>query len=139
MSNDPSYASTPNVGSGTLSAAATATDGSATTGYVLILTGGASGTKVEEVIVESVSAGLTPTTVASLVYLFRYDGTTYWLEDVIPVTVVVASSTVAPFRANKVYQNLFLNGGGTPDKLYAAMSVAQTTGNLRVTAKGLNG
>ena len=109
------------------------TDLKAPTQAATVFTAGASGSKIEEIVIEAVTTSLTPTTAAGLVYLFLYDGLTYHLYDVIPVTAVVASATVAPFRATRVYANLILENGWS---LRASQSVATNNSLLKVHAFG---
>lgn len=131
MALDPQFASIPKVGAGIPAGAETSL--TVPTLAATVLTAGASGTKIEEVVVEAVTTSLTPTTVAGLVYLFVYDGATYHLYDVIPVTAVTASATVAPFRANRTYANLVLPSGYS---LRASQSIAGNASLLKVTAHG---
>lgn len=71
---------------------------------------------------------------AALIYLFLNDGTTYHLFDYMPVTAVTGSATAAPWRATpKTYTNLWIKSGWT---LYASLSVAPTTGAIKVQAFG---
>lgn len=134
MSSVPTYAGTPNVGTANLGTAET--EVKPPQHAVLLLTAGANGSKIEEIIVEAVAASLTPTSTASLVYLYMFDGTSYWLRDVLQVTAVAASATVLPFRLSKMYTNLWLKAG---QFLYASMSAAQGTGTtLDVTAQALD-
>lgn len=131
MATDPSFASTVNVGAGIPGTAETSL--TVPTNSVTILTAGSNGAKVEEVVVEAVTTSLTPTTVAGLVYLFIYDGTTYHLFDVIPINAVTASSTVAPFRTRVTYTNLLLKNGWV---LKASQSISGNASLLKVTALG---
>ena len=134
MSAVPTYAGIPNVGTANLGTAET--EVKPPQHAVLLTTAGANGTKIEEVILQAVAASLTPTSTASLVYVYIYDGTNYWLRDVLTVTAVTASATTAPFRLSKTYTNLWLKSG---EALYASMSAAQGTGtSLDVTAQGLD-
>ncbi|HET7110115.1 MAG TPA: hypothetical protein VFI41_04545 [Gemmatimonadales bacterium] len=99
----------------------------------LVFTPGAGGAKIEEIVVHAASATLIPTTVAGLVYLFLYDATTYHLFDTIPVTAVTPSTTVAPFRASRRYDNLWLPAGWV---LRASQSIVGNANVLRVQALG---
>jgi hypothetical protein len=86
-----------------LSQAAT---GSAST--VTLTFGGGIGTIIQEVVMIG-----TGTTVAGMANTFLFDGTTYHFHDTFAVTVVVPSTTVAPFRLVRDYQNLWLPPGWT--------------------------
>ena len=109
MATDPAFSSTINNGTALLGSAATnlqAADNIST-----IITAGASGTKIEEIVVEASNTTLTATTVAVLVYIFLHDGSTYHLFDTFTISAVTASSTAAPFRASKTYLNLIIKTG----------------------------
>lgn len=100
---------------------------------VTVLTPGAQGTLISSIVVEAVTTSLTPTTVAGLVYLFLYDGTTYHLYDTVAITAVTASTTVAPFRARQAYSDLVVPAGWL---LKASQSIAGNASLLKVTALG---
>lgn len=131
MATDPSFASTIAVGAAIPGSAETSL--TVPTNSSTILSGGTSGTKVEEIVVEAVTTSLAPTTVAGLVYLFLYDGTTYHLFDTLSVTAVTASATVAPFRTSRTYTNLFIKNGWS---LKASQSIAGNASLLKITALG---
>lgn len=102
----------------------------------LIFTPGANGSKIEEIIVEVQFTSLAPVTVAALVYLFIYNGTSYFFLDTITVSAVTGSTTTAPFRSAPYrVPNLWLSGSGAvsplvEEYLYASISVAPTSGTL---------
>lgn len=83
--------------------------------------------------VEASATTLVATTVAGLVYLFLYDGTTYHLFDTITVTAITASATVAPFRARNLYDNLAIKSGWS---LRASQSIAGNASLLKCHALG---
>lgn len=131
MANDPQFASTINNGAGLLSAGAE-TDLQVPTKTTTILTAGSNGTKIEEIDIHMTSTGgggLVATSVAGLVYLFLYDGSTYHLFDTVAVRAVTASSTAQPYRAlpgdfssgSNRYNNLIIKSGWS---LRASQSVA---------------
>ena len=130
MSTSAQYASTPKFGSATLTTADTSLTAPTTVGT--IVTAGASGTRIDYIDVQGVA-----TTVAGLVNLFVYDGTTYVLWQQVPVIAVTSSTTAPAFAAA-----LSSNGNAnimpltlpTGYSLRAATSVAQT--GVRVTAYG---
>lgn len=101
MAVQPQFAATPRQGAALLGAAETSLTVPTTTS--VILAGGANGSKIEEI-----DAMATGTTVAGLVYIFLYDGTTYHLFDTITVTAITASTSVSPFRLFNRYSNLIL-------------------------------
>lgn len=131
MAADPAFAATINLGSALLGAAETNLQVPTTTST--IVTAGANGTKIEEVVIHAASTALTPTTVAGLVYLFLYDGTNYRLWDTLLVTAITASTTAAPFRTNKLYTNLLMKSGWS---FRASQSIAGNANLLVCTAIG---
>lgn len=135
MATDPIFAATPNLGAaiiGTLESSLTVPVNAST-----ILTAGASGTLLLQINCEAVTTSLAPVTVAGLVYLFLYDGSTYNLFDTMSVSAVTGSATVAPFAATpKTYSpGLVLKTGWS---LRASQSIAGNNGLLKVTAFGLD-
>lgn len=131
MAAAPAFASTVLLGAARLGAVETST--SVPTTSSVIVTAGASGSKIEEIVAEASTTTLTPTTVAGLVYLYLYDGATYWMFDTLTVTAVTASATTAPFRASNRYANLWLATGWS---LRASQSVAANANLLVVSAFG---
>lgn len=131
MASDPAFAAVPNNGSALLGNAETNLQVPTTTS--VIITAGASGTKIEEIVVEATAASLVATTVAGLVYLFLYDGSTYHLFDTVTVPAITASSTVPGFRQRNVYGNLFVKTGWS---LRASQSIAGNASVLKVHAFG---
>jgi hypothetical protein len=133
VATDPAFAATINNGCQLLGATAE-TDLQAPAQTSTVLTAGATGTKIEEIVVEASKSGsLVATTVAGLVYLFLYDGSTYHLFDTITVAAITASATAAPFRATKTYTNLVLKTGWS---LRASQSIAGNVSILKVHAFG---
>lgn len=128
MATDPAFAATPRAGAAIPAAVETSLTVPLQT--VTVIAAGASGSLLTEVVVEAVTTSLTPTTVAGLVYLFLHDGATYHLFDVLAVTAVTASATVAPFRVNKLYAESVQTGWS----LRASNSIAGNNGLLKVTA-----
>lgn len=132
MAVEPAFASTVNNGVALLGAAETNLQAPTTTS--VIVTAGASGTKIEEIMVEASTTSLTPTTVAGLVYLFLYDGATYHLFDTVTVTAVTASATTAPFRSTpNRYANLWIKTGWS---LRASQSIVGNASLLKCHAFG---
>lgn len=128
MATDPSFASTPRAGANIITAVETSL--TVPTQSVSIISSGASGSILNEVVVHGVTTSLTPTTVAGLVYLFLFDGSTYNLFDTLAVTAVTASATVAPFRTNKLYTEAIQTGWS----LRASQSIAGNNSLLKVEA-----
>lgn len=92
MATTAQYASTPQVGSALLTTADTSLTAPTTVGTVL--TAGASGSRIDYIEVMGVA-----TTVASLINLFIYDGSTYSLWQQIPVQAVTTSTTTPSYTA----------------------------------------
>lgn len=132
MSSTANYASTPVVGSALLTTADTSLTAPTTVGTVL--TAGASGTRIDYIEVQGVA-----TTVAGLVNLFIYDGSTYSLWQQVPIIAITTSTTTPAFSAT-----LSSNGNAsvmplcipTGYSLRATTTVAQT--GIRVIAYGGN-
>jgi len=132
MATAPAFANVPNCGSALLGNAET--DLQAPTTTSTIITAGANGTKIEEVTVQASKSGsLVATTVAGLVYLFLYDGSTYRLFDTISVFANTASSTAAGVRYSNRYANLWLKSGWS---LRASQSVAGNASIIQCHAFG---
>lgn len=92
MSTTANYASTPKVGAALLTTADTSLTAPTTVGTVF--TAGASGSRIDFIEVMGVA-----TTVASLINLFIYDGSTYHLWKQIPVQAVTTSTTTPSYAA----------------------------------------
>jgi hypothetical protein len=130
MSTSAQYASTPKVGSATLTTADTSLTAPSTVGTVV--SAGASGTRIDYIEVMGVA-----TTVASLVNLFIYDGTNYILWQQVPVIAITTSTTTPSFVANlssNSNSNVMPLTLPTGYSLRATTSVTQT--GVRVTAYG---
>lgn len=130
MSTTAQYASTPKVGIALLTTADTSLTAPTTVGTVL--TAGASGSRIDYIEVMGVA-----TTVAGLINLFLYDGSTYTLWQQIPVQAITTATTTPSFVAN-----LSSNGNAnvmplnipTGYSLRATTTVAQT--GVKVIAYG---
>ena len=127
MAASPAFISTPRIGRCSLSTANTATDGTGTITDLII--GVAAGTRVLSINVQG-----TATTVAALVNLFLYDGTNYDLFDQFTISATTGSNTVKGYRLVTAYTDLVLPSASY--KLGATISVAPTTGTVRVSAWG---
>jgi hypothetical protein len=130
MSTSAQYASTPKVGSALLTTADTSLTAPATVGTVL--TAGASGSRIDYIEVIGVA-----TTVASLVNLFIYDGTTYFLWQQVPVLAITTSTTAPSFAAtlsSNSNANIMPLNLPTGYSLRATTTIAQT--GVRVIAYG---
>jgi len=128
MASSPAFSSTVIVGSG-LVPATLDTSLTAPTNVTTIVTGGASGTKIEELVFQGVG-----TTVASVVNVFLYDGSTYHLYDQVLISAVTSSTTAVAFRTNRQYANLFLKDNNW--SLKVSNTVAGNQSMIKVTASG---
>ena len=127
MATSPAFISTPRIGRLSLSTANTATDGTGTINDLIV--GVAAGTRVLSVNVQG-----TATTVASLVNLFLWDGTQWDLFDQITISATTGSTTAKGYRLVTAYTDLVLPSATW--KLGATITVAPTTGTVRVAAFG---
>jgi hypothetical protein len=117
MAAAPVFAVTPRVGSANVATADSSYTSPSNVGTVL--TAGASGTRIAEVVVKCAA-----TSAAALIRLWLYDGSTYHLFDEITVAAATGSSTVAQTRVSTVYSNLVIPTGWS---LRATTSVSQST------------
>lgn len=127
MAASPAFISTPRIGRVSLSTANTATDGTGTIND--LITGVSAGTRVLSVNVQG-----TATTVAALVNIFLWDGTQWDLFDQITISATTGSNTAKAYRLVTAYTDLVLPSAS--HKLGATITVAPTTGTVRVTAFG---
>jgi|SRR6478609_3613615 len=115
MAADPAFASTPRHSAASVSATADTSRTSITTS-VDVFTAGSSGSKIESIVFEG-----TGSTLAGVVVIWIYDGSTNHVLYEEAVTVVAASTTVAAYRTERTFDNLFLPSGY---KLKATSQVA---------------
>lgn len=127
MAASPAFVSTPRIGRCSLSTANTATDGTGT--ITDLITGVSAGTRVLSINVQG-----TATTVAALVNLFLWDGTQWDLFDQITISATTGSNTAKAYRLVTAYTDLVLPSAS--HKLGATITVAPTTGTVRVAAFG---
>lgn len=127
MATSPTFAATPNVGSGLIPATLD-TSLTAPTNVTTIVTGGANGTKVEELIFQAVG-----TTVAGNVNVFLYDGSNYHLYDQVLLTATTSSTTAVAFRTNRQYANLVVPNTWT---LKVTGTIAGNQSMVKVTGTG---
>jgi hypothetical protein len=128
----PAFTNVPVIGEGTVVTGDTGyggTGGTAPTHNVSIVTGATNGTKVEEIVVIPLG-----TTVAAVVNLFIYDGTTFWLFDQAIFGAATLSQTALQARFDKVYPNLIIPSGS----FLEATVTATTAAGLNVVAFGGN-
>lgn len=93
------------------------------------------GRRIDKIQVNAISTAFTSATVALLVGIWAWDGTTAYLIDEIVVTAQTPSTTAAAFNASKTYDNWNLPPAF---KLFASTSVTTTasTNALQVTVFG---
>ena len=122
MSTTPQYASTPKVSGATLTTADTSLTSPTTVGTVF--SAGASGSRIDYIEVIGVA-----TTAASLINLFLYSGSVYYLWQQIPVAAVTVGTTTPSFVANlssNVNANVLPLVLPTGWSLRATTTIAQT-------------
>jgi len=127
MASTPGYASTVTVGSG-LVPATLDTSLTAPTNVTTIVTGTTLGVQVYELVFQGVG-----TTVAAVLNVFLYDGSTYHLYDQVLVTAVTSSTTAVAWRVVKKYTDLFIPNNWT---LRVAQTVSGNQSLIKVTASG---
>jgi hypothetical protein len=127
MAASPAFVSAPRIGRVSLSTANTATDGTGTIND--LITGVSAGTRVMSINVQG-----TATTVAALVNIFLWDGTQWDLFDQITISATTGSNTAKAYRLVTAYTDLVLPSAS--HKLGATITVAPTTGTVRVAAFG---
>jgi hypothetical protein len=130
MAASAQYASTPKIGSALLTTADTSLTAPSTVGTVF--TAGASGSRIDYIDVQGVA-----TTVASIVNLFIYDGTNYFLYTQIPVQAITSSTTALAFNtsiSSNSHPNVLPINLPTGHSLRATTSITQT--GVRVIALG---
>ena len=103
------------------------TDGTGT--ITDLLTGVAAGTRVLSINVQG-----TGTTVAALVNLFTFDGTSWKLYDQITVSATTGSGTAKSYRLVTPYTDLVLPSASW--KLGCTLTVLPTSGTVEVSAYG---
>ncbi len=128
MATSPQFAATPNIGSNVVSSSANASY-TAPTNTVTIVVAGSNGTKIEEVVFIG-----TGTTVAGVIGLFLYDGSTYHFYDSVVINAITPTTAVPPFRQVNSYGNLELKSGWT---LVAATFVGSQLVNIVATGGDL--
>ena len=102
----PIFPLAPIVGTATLTSATAITSRAnitGTTGLVQLTATSTNGTRVDAITVKSKA-----TSVASIISIWIYNGTTSFLYDEFDVTAITASTTVDSFTLTKTYNNLTL-------------------------------
>lgn len=102
MATSPAFATTPRLSSVSIATAEASL--TAPTNVGTVITGVAAGTRIAEVVIKCTAAST-----SSLVRLFLYDGTTYFLFDEIAVAAVASpGAATATTRVSTLYSNLIL-------------------------------
>jgi len=127
MASSPAFAATINNGAASVSVANANRDGTGT--IATILTAGASGSKIEEIVVK---ADGNPAD--STIVFYLHDGSNYHVFDEWDIGDPAAgSTTVVSYREARTYENLLIKTGWS---LRASITVAPTSGLVQVHAFG---
>ncbi len=127
MATAPSFAATPAVASA-LASGTLDTSLTAPTNVATLISGGTNGTKVEEVVFQAVGSS-----VAGVINLFLYDGSTYHLYDQFAVILQTSSTTASAWRATRSYANLIVKSGWS---LRFTVTIAGLQSIIKGTATG---
>lgn len=123
MASSPSFAATPGTEAASVSTANTGRDGTGT--IATILTAGASGTRIEEIVIKADGDPADSTVV-----FYLHDGSAYHVFDEWDIgNPAAGSTTVASYREARTYDNLVLPTGWS---LRASITVALTSGVIQV-------
>lgn len=100
------FASTPKLWVAQISATAdgTPTSRTPTGGTTTLVTGGSSGSKVEEIVVQGIDSALD----AAVVNLWVYNGSTYYLRDQFQMAGNDSTTTTSGEQKRRQYQNLLV-------------------------------
>lgn len=99
------------------------------------------GTRIDQINVQAASSSITAATVAQLVTIWWWDGTTAWPWDEIAVTAVTPSTSSAAFGqslgyGSKTYSKLVLPTGHA---LYASTTITTTASTTALVVDALGG
>jgi hypothetical protein len=126
MATSPAFAATPRLAS--VSVATADSSYTAPTSVGTLITGAATGTKVNEIAVKIALSGLST---AAVIRIFLYDSNQYFLFDELVAGSATSSASVASTRASATYNNLVLPSSSWSVRV--TTSVSQAT---HVTAQG---
>lgn len=126
MAAEPAFAVTPRIGSVALSGSAE-TSYTAPTNVATVITGASTGTRVAEVVVQ-MNATVSS---ATMVRLFLYDGSNYFLFDEIAIAAATGGQSVKQTRVSTSYVNLIL-----PNSSWSLRATVHTVNGGIVTALG---
>jgi hypothetical protein len=102
MAASPTFTSTPRIGAVSLGSADTSY--TAPTNVVTVITGVAAGTRIDQVVVQMTAT----VSSATIVRLWLYDGTTYFLYDEVTIEARTGSQSVMQTRSVRRYDALVL-------------------------------
>jgi hypothetical protein len=108
MATAPAYAVTPLIGTALITNSTADTSFSTPTHATLVLTGGASGTKITQI--DVLPAG-TISSGGVVVNIFLYNGTTYYLHESILVAAITPATQVPSVKYSYTYDNLVIPSG----------------------------
>ena len=110
--------------------------------FILVPTGAtqspisSNGTRIDKIQLEGASNSITAPTAPQLCTIWWHDGTTAWVYDEIPLTLVTPSTTAATFQVSKSYNNLILPTGHA---LYASTTITTTASTTAFTVSAVGG
>ena len=102
MATSPTFSSTPRIGAVALAAAETSY--TTPTNVATVITGVTAGTRIDQVVVQMTAT----VSSATIVRLFLYDGSTYFLFDEVTIAAATGSQSVAQTRVVRRYDALVL-------------------------------
>ena len=109
MATTPAFASTPRAAFVNISTGNTARTASGTTSLTSLMVAGASGSRVDQIVVKA-----TASTTAGTIRLWLYSGSgNGTLIDEMPVSAVSPAATDPAFNTSKTYNNLYVPAGYT--------------------------
>lgn len=140
MATNPQFAATVNMVPALLGVKDAIASGNPTTANnaKILTTGGATGTKIEEIVVNG-----TGTTAVGIVYIWLVNSTAasptltlFHLYEQIPVSAVTMSNAAVGFRTVRQYTNLLIPSGWTIRASHDAATTTNDTTKLEVIATG---
>lgn len=128
MADNPSFAVTPRISAVNVATANTNRDGTGT--VATLITGAASGTRIDSIVVQARA-----TTTAGMVRIFLHDGTgggsTFYFFDEVSIAAATVSASVKATRVATSYSNLFL-----PNASWSVRVSTHNAESMDVTALG---
>jgi hypothetical protein len=126
MASSMNFASTPRIGIAALTGTAD-TSYTSPSSVATVITGVAAGTRINEVVVQMTAT----VSSATMVRIWLYDGTTYYLRDEIPIVAATGSQSVPQTQASRQYDNLVL-----PSSSWSLRATCHTNNAGNVQAHG---